>query len=122
MAEIIRPTVAEMARRGTPFQGILYAGLMIKDGQPRLVEYNVRFGDPECQGLMIRLGAQVLSDPRHDSRARSIRLPGRTSSKTLELGGARAALPSVRRANDSVVQSCHLSLGQGDTPKDVLSG
>ncbi|TQS72355.1 phosphoribosylamine--glycine ligase [Rhodobacteraceae bacterium] len=58
--EIVRPTIAEMARRGTPFQGVLYAGLMIQNGQPRLVEYNVRFGDPECQALMLRLGAQVL--------------------------------------------------------------
>ena len=60
MAQIIRPTLAEMARRGTPYQGVLYAGLMIKDGAPRLVEYNVRFGDPECQVLMMRLGAQAL--------------------------------------------------------------
>lgn len=58
--QIVKPTMAEMVRRGTPFQGVLYAGLMIKDGQPRLVEYNVRFGDPECQVLMMRLGAQVL--------------------------------------------------------------
>ncbi len=57
---IIRPTMAEMARRGTPYQGVLYAGLMIEDGQPRLVEYNVRFGDPEAQVLMMRLGAQAL--------------------------------------------------------------
>lgn len=60
MEEIVRPTMAEMKRRGMPFQGVLYAGLMIKDGQPRLVEYNVRFGDPECQVLMMRLGAQVM--------------------------------------------------------------
>ncbi|NOD45856.1 MULTISPECIES: phosphoribosylamine--glycine ligase [unclassified Ruegeria] len=60
MEEIVRPTMAEMKRRGTPFQGVLYAGLMIKDGQPRLVEYNVRFGDPECQVLMMRLGAQAM--------------------------------------------------------------
>ena len=60
LAEIVQPCVAEMARRGTPFQGVLYAGLMIKDGAPRLVEYNVRFGDPECQVLMMRLGAQAL--------------------------------------------------------------
>lgn len=60
MAEIVQPTVDEMARRGTPFQGVLYAGLMIRDGQARLVEYNVRFGDPECQVLMMRLGAQAL--------------------------------------------------------------
>lgn len=60
LSEIIQPMVDEMARRGTPFQGVLYAGFMIKDGQPRLVEYNVRFGDPECQVLMMRLGAQAL--------------------------------------------------------------
>ncbi|MAO27361.1 MAG: phosphoribosylamine--glycine ligase [Roseovarius sp.] len=60
MEQIVKPTMPEMARRGMPFQGVLYAGLMIKDGQPRLVEYNVRFGDPECQVLMMRLGAQVL--------------------------------------------------------------
>lgn len=59
LAEIIRPTMAEMARRGMPYQGVLYAGLMIENGAPRLVEYNVRFGDPECQVLMMRLGAQA---------------------------------------------------------------
>ncbi len=60
MDQIVRPTIAEMAKRGTPYQGVLYVGLMIKNGQPRLVEYNVRFGDPECQVLMMRLGGQVL--------------------------------------------------------------
>ncbi|OWU71318.1 phosphoribosylamine--glycine ligase [Roseovarius sp. 22II1-1F6A] len=58
--QIIRPTMAEMARRGTPYKGVLYAGLMIENGQPRLVEYNARFGDPECQVLMLRLGGQIL--------------------------------------------------------------
>ena len=57
---IVRPTLAEMARRGSPFQGVLYAGLMIEAGEPRLVEYNVRFGDPEAQVLAMRLGAQLL--------------------------------------------------------------
>ncbi|OSP56690.1 phosphoribosylamine--glycine ligase [Pseudoruegeria sp. SK021] len=60
MDTIIRPTLAEMVARGTPYQGVLYAGLMIENGIPRLVEYNVRFGDPECQALMLRLGAQSL--------------------------------------------------------------
>ncbi|MFC7703917.1 phosphoribosylamine--glycine ligase [Plastorhodobacter daqingensis] len=60
LAEIVRPTIREMARRGTPYKGVLYAGLMIENGRARLVEYNVRFGDPECQVLMMRLGAQVL--------------------------------------------------------------
>ena len=57
---IIRPTMREMVRRGMPFTGVLYAGLMIKESDPRLVEYNVRFGDPECQVLMMRLGGQIL--------------------------------------------------------------
>jgi phosphoribosylamine--glycine ligase len=59
LTQIVKPCVDEMARRGTPYQGVLYAGLMIEDGQPRLVEYNARFGDPECQVLMMRLGAQA---------------------------------------------------------------
>ncbi|TNF63583.1 MAG: phosphoribosylamine--glycine ligase [Rhodobacteraceae bacterium] len=58
--EIVRPTMAEMTRRGMPYRGVLYAGLMIRDGAPRLVEYNVRFGDPEAQVLMMRLGAQAM--------------------------------------------------------------
>ena len=60
LREIVEPTLAEMARRGTPYRGVLYAGLMIRDGAPRLVEYNVRFGDPEAQVLMMRLGGQAL--------------------------------------------------------------
>jgi phosphoribosylamine--glycine ligase len=59
MSRIIRPTIAAMAVRGTPYMGVLYAGLMIKDGEPRLVEYNCRFGDPECQVLMLRLKSDL---------------------------------------------------------------
>ena len=57
---IIRPTMREMVKRDMPFTGVLYAGLMIRDSDPRLVEFNVRFGDPECQVLMMRLGGQIL--------------------------------------------------------------
>ncbi len=60
MTEIIRPTVAAMAERGTPFQGVLYAGLMITADGPKLIEYNVRFGDPEAQVLMMRLEGDLL--------------------------------------------------------------
>ena len=60
LERIVKPTVAEMARRGIPYRGVLYAGLMIENGQPRLVEYNARFGDPETQVLMMRLGGQAL--------------------------------------------------------------
>ena len=57
---IIRPTVAAMARRGTPYVGVLYAGLMITQSGPQLIEYNVRFGDPEAQVLMMRLKSDLL--------------------------------------------------------------
>ena len=60
MEEIIAPTVRAMAARGTPFKGVLYAGLMIVDGAPKLIEYNVRFGDPEAQVLMMRLKSDLL--------------------------------------------------------------
>jgi phosphoribosylamine---glycine ligase len=55
MAEIVRPTLAGMAAEGAPFAGILYAGLMLTASGPKLVEYNVRFGDPECQAVLPRL-------------------------------------------------------------------
>lgn len=58
--DIVRPTIAEMKRRGTPFAGVLYAGLMIDETGPRLIEYNVRFGDPECQALMLRLDSDIV--------------------------------------------------------------
>jgi phosphoribosylamine--glycine ligase len=60
MQKIIEPTVRAMRARGTPFMGVLYAGLMIKNGAPKLIEYNVRFGDPEAQVLMLRLKSDLL--------------------------------------------------------------
>jgi phosphoribosylamine---glycine ligase len=56
----VLPTVHAMAARGTPFKGVLYAGLMIERGAPKLIEYNVRFGDPEAQVLMVRLKSDLL--------------------------------------------------------------
>ncbi len=61
MAEIIRPTVAGMNTRGIPFKGVLFAGLMIGKNGPKLIEYNVRFGDPETQVLMMRLRSDLLA-------------------------------------------------------------
>jgi phosphoribosylamine--glycine ligase len=60
MIEIVEPTVRAMAEAGTQFKGVLYAGLMIEDGAPKLIEYNVRFGDPEAQVLMLRLNSDLL--------------------------------------------------------------
>lgn len=60
MREIVEPIVAEMKKRGAPYVGVIYAGLMIKDEQPRLIEINARFGDPECQVLMRRMQSDLL--------------------------------------------------------------
>jgi len=60
MTEIIEPTVRALADAGTPFKGVLYAGLMVAGGATKLIEYNVRFGDPECQPLMLLLKSDLL--------------------------------------------------------------
>jgi phosphoribosylamine--glycine ligase len=60
MDEIIKPTIKAMASEGKPYKGVLYAGLMITSEGPRLIEYNVRFGDPECQPLMVALKSDIL--------------------------------------------------------------
>ncbi len=60
MCDIIEPTIQGMAAEGSPFTGVLFAGLMIDKDGPKLIEYNVRFGDPECQTLMLRLEDDLL--------------------------------------------------------------
>jgi phosphoribosylamine--glycine ligase len=60
MDEIVMPTLRAMAAMGAPYRGVLYAGLMITPAGPKLIEYNVRFGDPECQVLMLRLMSDLL--------------------------------------------------------------
>ncbi len=60
MSRIILPTVAGMKKRGMPFRGVLYAGVMLTEQGPKLFEYNVRFGDPECQVLMLRMMSDIV--------------------------------------------------------------
>ncbi len=60
VATIVKPTIAGMASEGCPYSGILYVGLMIKDGRPRVVEYNARFGDPEAQPLLMRMKSDIV--------------------------------------------------------------
>jgi phosphoribosylamine--glycine ligase len=61
MRELIEPTMRGMAEIGAPFSGILFLGLMIGKDGPKLIEYNTRFGDPECQVLMMRLNSDLLA-------------------------------------------------------------
>lgn len=60
MRDIIEPTIKAMKEKGNPYKGVLYAGLMITENGPKLIEYNARFGDPECQVLMMRLKSDIL--------------------------------------------------------------
>jgi phosphoribosylamine--glycine ligase len=60
MERIIRPTVAGMAQEGRPFKGVLFAGVMVTEDGPKLIEFNCRFGDPECQAIMLRMKSDLL--------------------------------------------------------------
>ena len=83
MADIaIRPILAEMARQGHPFTGILYAGLMMTKDGPKVLEYNVRFGDPECEPLLMRLESDLLEimDACIDGRLDEVKLSIRPES------------------------------------------
>jgi phosphoribosylamine--glycine ligase len=60
MADIVRPTIAAMAKDGTPYAGVLYVGLMITRDGPKVIEFNCRFGDPECQAILPRLDGDLL--------------------------------------------------------------
>ena len=80
---VLKPTLRHMAAQGAPFRGVLYAGLMVTPAGPRLLEFNVRFGDPECQAILARL----VSDP----------LPALIASRDGELRPYRSALAQRSR-------------------------
>ncbi|MBX9880724.1 MAG: phosphoribosylamine--glycine ligase [Sphingomonas sp.] len=97
LAEIVAPTLAAMAAAGTPFSGVLYAGLMLTAEGPKLIEYNVRFGDPECQVLMARLDSDLLP---------------------LLLAVARGGpIPAPRFANDSALTVVYAARGYPVLPE-----
>ena len=95
---IVKPTIEYMKEIGSEFSGILYAGLIFDKGEPKLIEYNVRFGDPECQVLCIRLGAQILD---------------------IYFNGAKNELSdlSINAANDSAITVVVAEKGYPDNPK-----
>ncbi len=75
MEEIVMPTIAATAKEGAPYAGVLYIGLMLTRQGPRVVEFNCRFGDPECQAIVPRLEDDIL--PLFDAVARGRGLPAR---------------------------------------------
>jgi phosphoribosylamine--glycine ligase len=115
--EIVRPTARALAEAGTPYSGILYAGLMLTPDGPKLVEYNARFGDPECQVLMMRLESDLLAlmlatakgelaeagPPRFtDNAALTVVMAARGYPGTPEKGGAIGGLDTAGAAGARV--------------------
>jgi len=83
MDEVVRPTLKAMRARGTPFRGVLYAGLMVNGRALNVIEFNVRFGDPECQALMMRfegdLGATLLAATEGSLERAGVRLSAKSA-------------------------------------------
>jgi phosphoribosylamine--glycine ligase len=118
--EIVEPTVRAMAAAGTPYSGVLYAGLMLTGDGPKLIEYNARFGDPECQVLMMRLEDDLLdlllavAEGRLAGRARprfsgetalTVVMAARGYPGTPEKGGAIDGIGAAEAAGAKVFQA-----------------
>ena len=104
MAEIVEPTLQAMAAAGTPFSGVLYAGLMLTADGPKLIEYNVRFGDPEAQVLMMRLEDDLLELMLATARGQLAGHAAVSMSRNFALGVVVAAhgYPGVPRAGGTI--------------------
>jgi phosphoribosylamine--glycine ligase len=128
VAEIVEPTVRALAERGTPYSGILYAGLMLTAEGPKLIEYNARFGDPECQVLMMRLDSDLLqlifaaakgkladeAPPRFaEEAALTIVIAARGYPSTPEKGAAVAGLDKAEATGAKVFQAGTAASGEG---------
>ena len=103
--EIVAPTVQAMADAGTPFSGVLYAGLMLTPTGPKLIEYNARFGDPECQVLMARFEGDLLATLLAVARGELAGLPAPAFSPdtALTVVVAAAGYPGTPRAGGRIV-------------------
>lgn len=133
MDQIMIPTVKAMAAEGRPYRGVLYAGLMIKDGNPSVLEFNVRFGDPEAQPLLVRMESDLLPvlEAVLDRRLHELEIawsPSAAVCVVMVAGGYPGAydqgkvitgLPAAARLKDVVIFHAGTSLHGG---KVVTSG
>ena len=91
LGEIVRPTIDALAAAGTPYVGVLYAGLMLTADGPKLIEYNVRFGDPECQVLMARFAGDLVETLLAVAEGRLVNLPAPAFADAVALTVVMAA-------------------------------
>ncbi len=101
---IVRPTVDTLRAEGTPFSGVLYAGLMLTEQGPKLIEYNARFGDPECQVLMLRFQGDLLAVMLAVAEGRLAELPAPAFSDdpALTVVMAAAGYPGTPKAGGAI--------------------
>jgi phosphoribosylamine--glycine ligase len=128
MDEIVRPTARAMAAAGTPFSGVLYAGLMITSEGPKLIEYNVRFGDPECEAIMplvegdfaellmaVASGRLSEIEPRlSPESAVTVIVAAKGYPGTPVSGGAIRAIEAAEQVNGVTVFHAGTALSDGD--------
>jgi len=124
---VVKPTIAGMAADGCPYSGILYVGLMIKDGKPRVVEYNARFGDPEAQPLLMRMKSDIVPVLRacargeldqdsiewHDKAAVCVVMASGGYPASFEKGLPISGLDAAAKIEDMVVFHAGTSLKDG---------
>jgi len=124
---VVKPTIAGMAADGCPYSGILYVGLMIKDGKPRVVEYNARFGDPEAQPLLMRMKSDIVpvlqacargeleqdSIEWHDKAAVCVVMASGGYPASFEKGLPISGLDAAAKIEDMVVFHAGTSLKDG---------
>jgi len=95
MREIVEPTARAMAEAGTPFSGVLYAGLMLTSAGPKLIEYNVRFGDPECEAIMPRIEGDFAALLHHVATGVAFEAPRLSSDITMTVIVAAKGYPGT---------------------------
>ena len=120
LGEIVRPTIDALAAAGTPYIGVLYAGLMLTADGPKLIEYNVRFGDPECQVLMARFASDLVETLLAVAEGRLADMPAPAFSDdvaltvvmaangypgTPEMGGAIGGIDAAEATGATVFQA-----------------
>ena len=95
MREIVEPTARAMAEAGTPFSGVLYAGLMLTADGPQLIEYNVRFGDPECEAIMARIEGDFAALLHHVATGADFDAPDLSDDTTMTVIVAAKGYPGT---------------------------